>query len=206
MKQYIDKTVIEKILHKLWKEDKGYGYVDTARSSYNEALQKVQCEIDVLEDKEVDFVKEFYTFSEKHKLMDKGIEFADIEKTASFFFQLGLSASNPITAADRGIQLPVVTVKEAIERKIINSPFALKGAYSGKMYFYSWKKSISKMPENIANLKLSMNYDFNKGKELGSYNIEPMVRFIESSFSNKPFLEPYILVWVSDYELSKKGE
>lgn len=124
----------------------------------------------------------------------------------SFINTLEVSSSNPITAADRGIQLPIVTVKEAIERKIINSPFALKGAYSGKMYFYSWKKSISKMPENIANLKLSMNYDFNKGKELGSYNIEPMVRFIESSFSNKPFLEPYILVWVSDYELSKKGE
>jgi hypothetical protein len=41
MAQYIDKTVIENILHKLWKEDKGYGYVDTARISYNEALQKV---------------------------------------------------------------------------------------------------------------------------------------------------------------------
>ena len=53
MTKYIDKTVIEKILHKLWKEDKGYGYVDTARISYNEALQKVQCEIDALEVKEV---------------------------------------------------------------------------------------------------------------------------------------------------------
>lgn len=101
--------------------------------------------------------------------------------------------------------LSAVTVKEAIERKIINSPFALKGAYSGKMYFYSWKKSISKMPENIANLKLSMNFD-NNYKGLDSYNIEPMVRLVESSFSNKPFLEPYILVWVSDYELKQKGK
>lgn len=107
--------------------------------------------------------------------------------------------------SERSNQMPVVTVKEAIERKIINSPFALKGAYSGKMYFYSWKKSISKMSENIANLELSTNYDFDKG-ELGSYNIKPMVRLVESSFSNKPFLEPYILVWVSDYELAKKGE
>ena len=101
--------------------------------------------------------------------------------------------------------LQSVTVKEAIERKIINSPFALKGAYSGKMYFYSWKKSISKMPENIANLKLSMNFD-NNYKELDSYNIEPRVRFVESTFDYKPFLEPYVLVWVSDYELSKKGK
>lgn len=53
MTKYIDKTVIENILHKLWKEDKGYGYVDTARTYYNKALQKVQCEIDALEVKEV---------------------------------------------------------------------------------------------------------------------------------------------------------
>jgi transcription elongation factor Elf1 len=52
--ELIDKTVIENILHKLWKEDKGYGYIDTARTSYNKALQKVQCEIDALEVKEVD--------------------------------------------------------------------------------------------------------------------------------------------------------
>lgn len=106
---------------------------------------------------------------------------------------------------ENGRRPPVVTVKEAIERKIINSPFALKGAYSGKMHFYSWKKSISKMPENIANLKLSTNYDFNNG-ELGSYNIEPMVRLVELSISRKPYLEPYVLVWVSDYGLSQKGE
>ncbi len=98
---------------------------------------------------------------------------------------------------------PSITVKEAIERKVINSPFALKGSYSGKMYFYSWKKSISKIPENIANLKLSTNYDFGKG-ELGSYHIEPMVRLVESSISRKPYLEPYVLVWVSDYELKKE--
>ena len=107
--------------------------------------------------------------------------------------------------SENGNRPPVVTVKEAIERKIINSQFALKGAYSGKMYFYSWKKSINKMPENIANLKLSTNYKFDKG-ELGSYNIEPMVRLVESSFSHRPYLEPYVLVWVSDYELAQKGE
>lgn len=106
---------------------------------------------------------------------------------------------------ENGKTPPSVTVKEAIERKIINSPFALKGSYSGKIYFYSWKKSISKMPENIANLKLSTNYDFDKD-ELGSYHIEPMVRFVDLTYSSRPFLEPYVLVWVSDYELSKKGE
>lgn len=126
-----------------------------------------------------------------------------LEDLEDFLDTLEVKEVEEITASDKHIV--AVTVKEAIERKIINSPFALKGSYSGKMYFYSWKKSISKMPENIANLKLSMNFD-NNYKELDSYNIEPMVRLVESSFSNKPFLEPYVLVWVSDYELAKKGE
>lgn len=98
---------------------------------------------------------------------------------------------------------PSITVKEAIERKIINSPFALKGSYSGKMYFYSWKKSISKMPKKIANMELSTNTEFGK-RELGSYSIEPMVRFVESVYGKRPLLEPYVLVWVKDYKLVKE--
>lgn len=126
-----------------------------------------------------------------------------LEDLEDFLDTLEVKEVEEITASDKHIA--AVTVKEAIERKIINSPFALKGAYSGKMYFYSWKKSISKMPENIANLKLSMNFD-NNYKELDSYNIEPRVRFVKSTFDCRPFLEPYVLVWVSDYELAKKGE
>lgn len=61
------------------------------------------------------------------------------------------------------------------------------------------------MPENIANLKLYSNYDIVKG-ELGSYHIEPMVRFVESTYRIRPFLEPYILVWVSDYEFKKNNK
>ena len=49
MTKYIDKTVIENILHKLWKKDTGYEYVDIARIAYNRALQDVQCEIDTIE-------------------------------------------------------------------------------------------------------------------------------------------------------------
>ena len=109
---------------------------------------------------------------------------ATCEKMLSFINTLEVKE----VFSENGNRPPVVTVKEAIERKIINSQFALKGAYSGKMYFYSWKKSINKMPENIANLKLSTNYKFDKG-ELGSYNIEPMVRLVESSFSHRPYLE-----------------
>lgn len=86
--EFINKTRIKAILKKLW--EKNDGSVSIERISYNKALQDVQCEIGTLEVKEVDFVKELYTFSEKHNLMDKDIEFSDIEKTASFFFQLGL--------------------------------------------------------------------------------------------------------------------
>ena len=59
---------------------------------YHCALYEMQDFLNTLETKEVDFIKEFYAFSEKHKLMDKDIEFSDIEKTASFFYQLGLKA------------------------------------------------------------------------------------------------------------------
>lgn len=142
------------------------------------------------------------------KTIEQQLEIRDARNTLSEEFRHGCELCEDIinrVFGKKDKRPPVVTVKEAIERKIINSPFALKGSCSGKMYFYSWKKSISKMPENIANLKLSTNSDFNKG-ELGSYSIEPMVRFVEVAYSNRPLLEPYVLVWVSDYELSKKGK
>ena len=142
------------------------------------------------------------------KTIEQQLEIRNARNTLSEEFKHGCKMCEGIinrVFSENENRPPVVTVKEAIERKIINSPFALKGSYSGKMYFYSWKKAIGKMPEYIANMKLSTNSDFNKG-ELGSYSIKPMVRFVESAYTNRPFLEPYVLVWVSDYELSKKGE
>jgi hypothetical protein len=103
-----------------------------------------------------------------------------------------------------GVELPPMTVKEAIERKIIDCPFALKGSYSGNMYFCSWKNKISKMSKEISDLELSSNYDSEKNLDRSSYNIEPKVRLVQRSFSDKPYLEPYALVWVSDYNLVVK--
>ena len=103
-----------------------------------------------------------------------------------------------------GDELPSMTVKEAIERKIINCPFVLKGSYSGNMYFCSWKNKISKMSKEISDLELSSNYDSEKGLDRSSYSIEPKVRLVQRSFSDKPYLEPYALVWVSDYNLAVK--
>jgi hypothetical protein len=92
MTKYIDKTMIEKILHKLWKEDKGYGYIDIARTSYNKALQEVQCEIDALEVKEVDLEKEIANqYESNYEEYLTYEEFADIAK---HFFELGMQVSN----------------------------------------------------------------------------------------------------------------
>jgi len=56
MTQYIDKTKIEEILRSLWKKDDGNN--PEHRIYYNKALQEVQCQLDTLEAKEVDFEKE----------------------------------------------------------------------------------------------------------------------------------------------------
>ena len=56
MAQYIDKGKVEEILRNLWKKDDGNN--SEHRICYNKALQKVQCEIDALEVKEVDMETE----------------------------------------------------------------------------------------------------------------------------------------------------
>ena len=121
MIHYIDKDTllkeIEKLKCNLCPDFYQYNY-DAAKV---ELLEKIEILINNLEGKNVDFIKEFYAFSEKHKLMDKGIEFSDIEKTASFFFQLGLKASNPITAADRGIVNEIIFALNTLgEEKMIS--------------------------------------------------------------------------------------
>lgn len=53
MKKCIDKAAIGNILHKLWKKDTGYEYVDIARIAYNRALQDVQKAIDSKQEESV---------------------------------------------------------------------------------------------------------------------------------------------------------
>lgn len=54
MEKMINKSDVEKILRKLWKEDNGES--SESRIVFNEALQKVQIELDALEEKEERFV------------------------------------------------------------------------------------------------------------------------------------------------------
>jgi hypothetical protein len=116
MIHYIDKDTllkeIEKLKCNLCPDFYQYNY-DAAKV---ELLEKIEILINNLKGKNVDFIKEFYAFSEKHKLMDKGIEFADIEKTASFFFQLGLKSSNLTTAADRGTAEEIIINLKRVEK------------------------------------------------------------------------------------------
>jgi hypothetical protein len=65
MKKYIDKPVIENILHKLWKKDTGYENIDIARIAYNRALQDVQCEMDALEVQEEPVSEDKMTISKE---------------------------------------------------------------------------------------------------------------------------------------------
>ena len=54
--ELINKADVEKILSNLWKQDDGHN--SEHRICYNKALQEVQCEIDILETKEVDLEQE----------------------------------------------------------------------------------------------------------------------------------------------------
>jgi hypothetical protein len=65
MKKYIDKTVTENILHKLWKKDTGFENIDIARIAYNRALQDVQCEMDALEVQEEPVSEDKMTISKE---------------------------------------------------------------------------------------------------------------------------------------------
>ena len=65
MEQYIKKSALENIPHKLWKEDTGFENIDIARIAYNRALQDVQCEMDALEVQEEPVSEELEDFAKR---------------------------------------------------------------------------------------------------------------------------------------------
>lgn len=113
MTQYINKAAVEKILRNLWKTN------DENNSDrhiyYNKALQKVQCELDTLEVKEVDLEKEIedYIYQLPHSATGacaNGINvkdtlarkygvvhawhFEDVYTIARHFYELGMKSKN----------------------------------------------------------------------------------------------------------------
>ena len=65
--------------------------------------------IDSLEVKEVDLEKEYKDFIKS----DNG---RSMFETAKHFFELGLSANNPITAADRGMEEEIIINLKRVEQ------------------------------------------------------------------------------------------
>jgi hypothetical protein len=97
MTQYIDKNKVETILRNLWKQDDGHN--SEHRICYNKALQEVQCEIDTLEVKEVDFEKEVIDWWNAHYsskaytfegYSGHYLENSTVINIAKHFFELGL--------------------------------------------------------------------------------------------------------------------
>ena len=98
----IDKDKVEKILSKLWKEDDGHNAEH--RICYNNALEEVQCMIDTLETKEVDFERDlskyvsngihrfFPNVNDDYCKMDSVIWQDYVIETAKYFFNLGIKA------------------------------------------------------------------------------------------------------------------
>lgn len=90
MTQYIDKNKVEAILRNLWKRDDG----NTSEYwiCYNKVLQEVQCKLDTLEWKEVDFETAFAAsidhFDEKNNYGQWSE--SDLRDFAKHFFELGL--------------------------------------------------------------------------------------------------------------------
>ena len=94
MKEYIDKSAVEKILRNLWKTDSENNAEH--RICYNKALQEVQCELDALEVKDADLEKEFCSFLDKVGAPvfwcndEEQIEW--MFNIARHFYELGLNA------------------------------------------------------------------------------------------------------------------
>ena len=114
MVQYIDKSAVEKILRNLWKTNTDKNNAEH-HIYYNKALQKVQCELDTLEVKEVDLEKEIedYIYQLPHSATGacgNGIDvknplarkygvvhawhFEDVSTIAHHFFELGMKSKN----------------------------------------------------------------------------------------------------------------
>lgn len=85
MKQYVNKNSVEKILKELWKTDDDEQYSEH-RIFYNKALQEVQCKLDTLEMKEVDFETEWKKYFEHRGDMAT----VNVKDLAKHFFEFGL--------------------------------------------------------------------------------------------------------------------
>jgi len=114
MAQFINKNEVENILRNLWKKDDGHN--SEHRICYNKALEEVQCELDTLEVKEVDLNREIEKEIET-RWRGEYLFTSKFRESAKYFFELGLSVNNPITASDRGIVDEIIFALNALGKE-----------------------------------------------------------------------------------------
>ena len=109
MEQYIPKSAVLAKIEKIRRIE-----ITDNDVVYNGALDEIRHHIDTLEVKEVDLGKEIEKCLKQHNMLAVGRkDFTDIAKR---FFELGLKASSPIIAADRGTAEEIIINLKRVEK------------------------------------------------------------------------------------------
>lgn len=120
MEKYISKDALVAKLKRRIKTNKecmlGLRNLDYYQGKVD-ALNDTLFSLDTLEVKEVDFEEEYAKYSNDiNAEYAFPIDLADYKEFAKHFFELGLKASNPITAADRGTAEEIIINLKRVEK------------------------------------------------------------------------------------------
>ena len=115
--ELIDKTALVAEIEKRIKEIDEIGTYLSPKG----VLTNLLCHLDTLEVKEVDLEKEIETHLKdcldvKFPTIDIELIKKDVTYTAKKFFELGMMASNPITATDRGMVGEIIINLKRVEQ------------------------------------------------------------------------------------------
>ncbi len=130
MEQYISKSALVAKIEKIMNEQQEICKADVALGKNPDPknieviyqFQQFIKFLDTLEAKDVDLKKEFSQWWKGERAKDYNVDilyerYSNVSiKLAKHFFELGLSASNPITAADRGTAEEIIINLKRIEK------------------------------------------------------------------------------------------
>jgi len=124
MEQYISKSAVKTEIDRLCEEHTSIAYCDDVAL----VLEDLDEFLDTLEEKEIDLDDKIYDYINAHysegcdggMISDAhndigGVMHSDLTSLAEHFFELGMRASNPITAADRGIAEEIIISLKQVE-------------------------------------------------------------------------------------------
>lgn len=112
----IDKdTLVAKLKFRKEQLERYINISETADACYDE-ITSVLSWVDTLEVKEVDLEKEYKDFVEEDHVYNKLVNGIVGKAIAKHFFELGLSASHPITAEDRGTAEEIIINLKRVEQ------------------------------------------------------------------------------------------